>query len=227
VDLLSEFRRRHNRNIVPRYESRETRNKWAATLLRDIPGTHVLNLGGGGKRHLGTHLGPPRVVHELDITGDCDTRLNLDEIDALPFQNGAFDICCAFDVLEHLEQFHLVAQEIFRVAKSTVLISLPNSAAEILPICRNMRSFNDPLENGVYSKFNGLPVAPPTDRHRWWLTFEDIVRFFVSFEQANSCVVEFYVPEDFSFKRRLLRLIGGERLYMTLCCSSVWIRIQK
>jgi hypothetical protein len=228
VDLIAEFRKRYNKSATPEYQDREARNRWAAALVKGFPGNRILNLGGGGKRHLERHLGPQWQVHELDITGDCDTMLNLDTVDRLPFEDGAFDTCCGLDVLEHLEQFHLVANEMHRVARSTVLISLPNAAVEMPVIFRNVRSYNDVLENGVYSKYYGLPVAPPRDRHRWWLTFEDIVRFCLWFEEAKSCAIEFYVPDDeFSIKRSLFRLLAGERLYLNFFCSSVWIRIRK
>ncbi len=84
------------------------------------------------------------------------------------------------------------------------------------------------MQNGVYSKYYGLPLAPPEDRHRWWLTFEDIVRFGLRFEQTHSCRLAFYVPDDeFSIKRTLFRILAGERRYLTFCCSSVWLKITK
>jgi SAM-dependent methyltransferase len=228
LQWLQEFTKRHDRNLVPAYDDREGRNRWAASVLKSFPGNTVLNLGGGGKRHLAKHLGSEHSVHEIDITGDCDTLLNLDGIDRLPFADATFDTCCAFEVLEHLERLHLICQEMYRVANSTVLISLPNSAAEIVGICRNTRIYNDPLENGVYSKFYGLPIKVPTDRHRWWLTFEDIIRYFVCFEQSNGCKVSFFIPDDQrSLKRRVFRLLSGQRLYYTLFCTTVWVRIQK
>lgn len=227
-NFIAEFMSRYDRTTVPAYQDREGRNRWAASYLRGLPGTTVLNLGGGGRRHLAKHLGARWRVHEVDMTGDCDTRLNLDEIERLPFADAAFDICCAFEVLEHLNHLHLIADEMFRVAGSTVLISLPNSAIEMGPILANRRYFNDPLENGVYSKFYGLPVAPPPDRHRWWLTFEDIVRYCLWYEETHACAVTFFIPNDeFSLKRKLFRWLCGERLYLTLFCSSVWICIQK
>jgi ubiquinone/menaquinone biosynthesis C-methylase UbiE len=213
---------------VPAYDDREGRNHWAASVVKTFPGNSILNLGGGGKRHLQKYLSSQQHVHEVDIVGDLDTKLNLDEIDRLPFANDSFDTCCAFEVLEHLERFHLICDEMFRVCKSTLLISLPNSAVEIVGICRNTRIYDDPLENGVYSKFNGLPLKVPEDRHRWWLTFEDIIRYFVWFEQAKSCNVRFFVPNyDASLKRKALRILFGRRLCLTLFCSSVWVKIQK
>ena len=114
TNLIDKFKERYNKNIVPFYEDREDRNRWASSIIKDFPGRKLLNLGGGGERHLGKHLGPQWSVHEIDITGDCDTRLNLDQIDRLPFEDEFFDTSCAFEVLEHLEQFHLVAKEMYR-----------------------------------------------------------------------------------------------------------------
>jgi ubiquinone/menaquinone biosynthesis C-methylase UbiE len=228
ANWLQEFTKRHDRAHVPVYEDREGRNRWAASVVKTFPGNSILNLGGGGKRHLQKFLSPEQRVHEVDIVGDHDTTLNLDEIDRLPFDDGSFDTCCAFEVLEHLEQFHLICDEMYRVCRSTLFVSLPNSAVEMMAICRNERIFNDPLENGVYSKFYGMPLKVPEDRHRWWLTFEDIIRYFVWFEQAKSCEVRFFIPDSArSLKRKVFRMLAGHRLYLTLFCSTVWIRIQK
>lgn len=228
MNLMNEFRQRQNKAIVPVYHDRETRNRWAASFLKQYPDKSLLNLGGGGNRHLGKFLGSEWRVHEVDITGECDTRLNLDRIDRLPFEDNAFDVCCAIDVLEHLEKFHLIADEMYRVARSAVLISLPNAAVETLSILLNRRVYDDPLENGVYSKYYGLPINVPEDRHRWWMTFEDIVRFFLWFEKTKSCAIQFFVPDDaFSMKRKCFRAIVGERLFLNMFCSSVWIRLQK
>jgi SAM-dependent methyltransferase len=226
--LIAGFQSRYDRTLVPAYQDRDGRNRWAASYLRTLGGTTVLNLGGGGRRHLAQHLGPGVQVHELDVTGDCDTCLNLDQIERLPFEDGAFDICCALELLEHVDRLHLIADEMFRVTKSRLLISLPNAAIEIGQILANRRYFNDPAQNGVYSKFYGLPVTPPADRHRWWLTFEDIVRYWLWYEKQHACTVKFFIPDDeFSLKRKLFRRLCGERLYLTMFCSTVWISVNK
>jgi len=228
ANWLQEFSKRLDVTAVPAYDDREGRNRWAASIVKAFPGKRILNLGGGGRRYLQKYLDPDHHVHEVDIVGDHDTNLDLDKIDRLPFEDGSFDTCCAFEVLEHLEQFHLVCDEMYRVCKSTLLISLPNSGVEMVGICRNTRFYNDPLENGVYSKFYGLPLGAPEDRHRWWLTFEDIVRYFVWFEEAKSCNVSFYIPDDaYSLKRKIFRHLISDRLYLTFFCSTVWIKIQK
>ncbi len=114
------------------------------------------------------------------------------------------------------------------MSKSTILISLPNAAVEAIFILRNQKSRDDAVAHGVYSKFNGLPLEEPEDRHRWWLTFEDIIRYFIQFEAENACAVEFYIPQpDPTVKRKLFRLITGERIFLNFFCTNVWIKISK
>ena len=227
VDLIAQFKRRHNKSVKANYTGREGRNRFAASLLRRLIGKSILNIGGGGKRHLEKHLGSSYSVHEIDIVGDCDTNLDLDRVQRLPFDNNSFDICCAFDVLEHIESFHLVNKELFRIAKSEVIISLPNSAFEVLPnVFRNKPQRRPDLNRGTFSKFYGLPLIKPDDRHRWWLYFQDIVRYFVWFETQHSCRVEFFVPGN-SGKERLLRIVLGAHLFYTFLCPHVWIHISK
>lgn len=228
TDLITKFQERHSDDIVPFYVDREDRNRWASTIVKDFPGRHLLNLGGGGKRHLGNHLGSQWNVHELDIVGDCDTKLNLDQVNRLPFADEFFDTSCAFEVLEHLEKLHLITNEIYRVTKSTVLISLPNAAVEAIYILRNQRVYDDTVAHGVYSKFNGLPLKEPEDRHRWWMTFEDIIRYFLKFEAENDCTIEFYIPQpDPTVSRKLFRFLVGERIFLNFFCTNVWIKISK
>ena len=227
-DLLREFSKRLNEDVTPFYEDREGRNRWAASFVKTFPGREIINLGGGGKRHLGTHLGPDWQVHEIDIGGDCDTILNLDSVDRLPFEDGSFDTGCALEVLEHLESFHSTADELFRISRKTLLISLPNAAVEAFLILRNRRPYDDPASNGVYSKYFGLPLEVPDDRHRWWLTFEDIVRYFLYFEDRHACQVEFLIPKpDATLKRKLFRSLVGDRIFLNFFCTNVWIKVTK
>jgi hypothetical protein len=216
-----------NRNVNARYESREDRNRFAAEQIQRFGVSSILNIGGGGKRHLSSHLGQAYKVFEIDIVGDCDLKLNLDQTDRLPFEDNAFDLCCAFDVLEHLEQFHLLNDELYRVSSSDVLISLPNSAAEIFPnVMRNRPQRRPDLNRGAFSKFYGLPLKQPYDRHRWWIYFQDIVRFYYYFAQKNQCQLEFWTVTPGS-KGHLVKLLAGHHVYNTFFLEHIWIKLTK
>lgn len=227
LDLNQLFKKYLNRSVNASYVDREDRNRFAAEQIKRLELKNILNIGGGGKRHLKNNLNESFNVFEIDIVGDCDLQLNLDQIERLPFADNSFDLCCAFDVLEHLEQFHLINEELYRVSKSSILIALPNSAAEI---CHNV-VLNNPqkkpdLNRGTYSKFYGLPLVIPEDRHRWWLYFQDIVRFYYFFAQRNKCELEFWTVKN-GIKRRVLSRLLGQHIVNAFFTPHLWIKLDK
>jgi hypothetical protein len=227
-DLQKVFEEHHNKTINPYYVDRADRNRFAAEQLQGTKVTRILNLGGGGARHLQATLANDEIeVFEIDITGECDLKANLDTLSALPFEDDSFDVVCGFDVLEHLENFHLLNEEMLRVAKDYVLISLPNSATEILidPL-RNRPQKQSDLDRGTFSKFNGLPLMKPSDRHRWWIYFGDIIRFYSYFSLKKCVALEFWTPR-LNTRKRLFKAIFGSHIYYTFFCPFVWIKLSK
>lgn len=217
-----------NTTIDANYKSREDRNRFASENIKHFKTAgKILNIGGGGERHLQSHLGSDFNVFEIDVVGDCDLQLNLDGVDSLPFASDSFDVCCAFDVLEHLEQFHLINSELLRVSSSIVLISLPNSAADVLDILLNRSALRRSTAEGVFSKFYGLPLVNPNDRHRWYLYIQDIVRFYYLFSIENSCDLEFWTPRKKGFRRRVLGPLLGRHINFTFLTPHIWIKLTK
>jgi hypothetical protein len=227
-NLLEVFEKHRNADVDPYYLDRAGRNVFAASQLTSTYISSILNLGGGGRRHLEKSLGSSNTkVYEVDMQGECDLLANLDELPALPFEDSSFDVVCAFDVLEHLENYHLINEEIFRVAKDYVLISLPNSASEVFyaPF-RNRPPEESDINCGVFSKFYGLPLTPPEDRHRWWLYFQDIVRYYYYFSKKHKADLEFWTPR-LGFKKRIFKAVLGSHLYHTFFCQHVWVKLKK
>jgi SAM-dependent methyltransferase len=87
----------------------------------------------------------------------------------LPFEDNAFDIVTALDVLEHLNDPHSALRELFRVARSAVFISLPNMY--YISFRKNFL-----LGRGISGKYVFSP-DPVKDRHRWVLSYGEAVRF--------------------------------------------------
>jgi 2-polyprenyl-3-methyl-5-hydroxy-6-metoxy-1,4-benzoquinol methylase len=83
---------------------------------------------------------------------------NLDRA-SIPAGDKQYDLVMCTEVLEHLEEFHFVVNEIARVAKKYAIVSLPNLF--------NWH-FRLATLKGKTTKFYGLPLQKPEDRHRWW-----------------------------------------------------------
>ena len=124
--------------LNPNYSNRQERNEYVLELItKNFSETKsILNIGGGQKRYL---KNSGFIVTEIDKEGDNDFSLNLDVIDKLPFENNSFDTVLALDVLEHLEKFYFIFEEILRVSKKNVIISLPNSMIDLIPIFLNKK----------------------------------------------------------------------------------------
>ena len=60
----------------------------------------------------------------IDIGGNPDITLNLEEIERLPFDGKAFDTVVCTDVLKHLDNLHAVFAELVRVSNRYVIRAL-------------------------------------------------------------------------------------------------------
>ena len=229
-DNFKFFNENLDSSINANYTGRAERNVFLADYLSGVDQTtKIVNIGGGGERHLQKALDNQQLdcsVIELDIVGDCDYIVDLDQIDKLDFASNSFDVACATDVLEHLENFHLINSELLRISAGHIIISLPVSSSEVVNIVRDKYASKDRNENGIYSKFYGIPLSKPSDRHRWWMTFEDIVSFYREFASDHECDLTFGLRK-MNAKHTLLRYLLGQRLYYNFFCPYVWIFLRK
>jgi ubiquinone/menaquinone biosynthesis C-methylase UbiE len=106
-----------------------------------------------------------------------DVAANLET--GLPFPDGSFDVVVALDVLEHTERIWFVFDELVRVARTQVMVLMPN-----LYHWRNRIQFLFGLEASKYA----LPSQPIVDRHRWLTSYRSARQFF--FDKAREHQLE-------------------------------------
>ena len=90
------------------------------------------------------------------------------EHDRLPYADGEIDIAICSHVLEHVDNFHGLSAELFRVARYVVIL-LPNPL--LWPILAKVMLGKSILP------IMGLPLGRPKDRHRWVYTVGEAVRW--------------------------------------------------
>ena len=182
-------------------------------------GDSVLDVG-CFRRELGAAL-PAGCRHVgIDLLGRPDVTVDLDG-GGIPFADGSFDTVVCVDVLEHLEGIHRVFDELLRVSRHRVLLSLPNCWHG------NWRWL---LPGGVAGsgKYYGLPGEPPPDRHRWFFnTFEAVSFIQIRAAKAGAEVayLDFHRPQ--SLPRRLaMRLLLG-RNHWAWAPATIWAVLEK
>ena len=217
-DMIGIMLKNRSTKLNANWKSRIERNQFVEKFVISNNIESVLNLGSGGKRELQV----PKEIKQVDVDfqGDVDIELNLDSIERLPFEDDAFDLLCAMDVLEHLEHFHLIVGEMVRCSKKYCLISLPNSAAEIPGIVLNKSRFQKKSHQGYFSKYYGLPLNKELDRHRYWLYIQDIIRYFEKIGQTHGLKIVYVLP-NFSLKLKVVRLLIGSRLFHTFFLNHI------
>jgi SAM-dependent methyltransferase len=128
-----------------------------------------------------------KLVHQpfryvgVDVRPGADVVVDLDR-EPLPFDDRQFDTVVCTDVLEHLEWCHAAFEEVCRVARDRVIVSLPNPLLHLL-----WGIFNG---SGGKLKHYGLPVARPEDRHRWLFGHDEAVEFMTGRGRSNGFEVE-------------------------------------
>ncbi len=153
-----------------RYTDREGKARYIADKYRALLSASVLDVGcdAAPLRELVAH---PELYKGVDIRPDADLVVDLDAAE-LPLPARSFDTVVCTDVLEHLERCHAVFDELCRVARGHVVVSLPN------PLRNLMMALAAGTEGRL--KYYGLPVDRPPDRHRWFFGHEEAVEFLTA-----------------------------------------------
>jgi len=157
----------------------------------------------------------------VDLYGDPDIKIDFEKEKLAQFKDNEFDLVVCTEVLEHLENFHEMIDELFRVSNKYILISLPN--------CLDIfTKWNIVFHNHI-GKFYGLPLSKPEDRHRWLFGYLDIDNFFELYCQKNNChVTDKFIHCNYShsYKGHLMRILA-KVLNLNNAGQSYWILINK
>jgi len=198
------------------FSVRANRTRYLAAHFGRFLGGSVLDVG-CDMGLLRDMLPPGSSYTGVDIGGNPDIRLNLEEIEALPFGDEAFDVVACTDVLEHLDNLHFIFSELVRVSGRYLIISLPNNwTAARRPIARGSGQI------GHY----GLPLHPPADRHKWFFNLSEAKAFLEGqAELLSLSIVEMHITEKPRppVVRGLLRLFAGScERYLNRYAHTLW-----
>lgn len=197
------------------YTTREERSRWIVERFAEIfsAAKSVLDVGCGQDKFLKKFVPSAAKYFGIDAVGEPDQIVNFDQTGKLPFKNGEFDAVVCADVLEHLEEVHSVYDELMRVGRKNVIITLPIPAR--LTIIKKF-FLKQPI------KRYGLPLEKPADRHRWFFTYYEAERFLKErAERAGFAVKVFESDADYSWKnmgwsKRTIAKVFGAHLISSL-----------
>ena len=164
----------------------------------------------------------------IGLGGSVDVEID-SEKEKLPYADNSFDCVLCLDVLEHLDNLHEVFDELCRVTRKYLIISLPNPWVGFLGMLR--RGYYNP---GVPMKFYNLPTAPPTDRHKWFYGVHEAERFLNERGRMNNLEVLYMDRENayLNLKKRLYRIalkfvVHKDVDVDSLLSGSVWAVLVK
>lgn len=154
----------------------------------------------------------------LDIAREADLIVDLDK-EKIPFPDNSFDCVVCFDVLEHLENIHLVFDEIIRVSSKYAIISLPNCYAA---------NFFKIITGRGGTRHYGLPSDPIKDRHRWFFNYQEAKDFILERVQKNKAEIIDFRPfiRKKPIRNFFLRIIYG-RNYENIASLCIFALIKK
>lgn len=163
----------------------QLRSRYGGTLVSGVPGRFrtivdlhaelfgagtVLDIGARDAR-LTQHVGPGCTVVSLDLVPGPAVGVVATLEVGLPFRSRSFDTVLALDVLEHVDRMLLAFREVLRVARTSVVIALPN-AYELS--CRLRYLAGRPLSSKYVLSDRAVSGG---DRHRWVFTPGEATRF--------------------------------------------------
>lgn len=201
------------------FPTREARSLFVQERFRDYLKETVLDVGcfRAPLRELLTGVSYTGV----DIAGNPDVTLDLEMCEGLPFEANSFCCVLCVDVLEHLDNLHFIFEELVRVTKKHLIISLPNCWCDArLKIDRGRGSF----------AHYGLPAKRPVDRHKWFFSLTEARNFLEINADAHGLTIAemFYTEKPRHGLVSLCRKIRyGADGYRNRYTQTIWVVYEK
>ena len=201
--------------MAPVNMDRKTRPEWIRREFAFLftNGIRLLDVG-CGNAELRKYFGKGFYTG-IDVTAAADLKMNLDSVTKLPFQDREFDATLCVETLEHLESPQSIANELFRVTKDRVLISLPNC----------WRDARVPIRRGVgnVAHYGSPYMLAGRDRHRWFFNATQAMSYLHSLASADFSIEILIVePPRNRVIRNLRRLINREDQYLNKYSQNVF-----
>ncbi|TAK34599.1 MAG: class I SAM-dependent methyltransferase [Saprospiraceae bacterium] len=212
------------------YRDRETKARYVWQKYQSILTGSILDVG-ADEQHLKQYLGNGAKYWGIGLGGHPDQQVDLEKED-IPFPDDSFDCVLCLDVLEHLENIHVVFDELCRVTRRYVIILLPNAWSSFY----KMLLFGDyQLEQPM--KFYGLPIECPEDRHKWFFSADEAEKFIVHRAKKNHMQVlqldyTGFLNDGRGVRGRLNKiarsfLFRGDISFNSLFASALWVVLEK
>ncbi len=161
------------------YSDRPGKARYVARKYQEILRGAVLDVG-ADRGHLRDWLPAGTAYTGIDFSGHPGIVAVDLEREAVPFPDAAFDAVLCLDVLEHLNNLHRIFDEVCRVSRHWVILSLPNPWASFLD-----HLVNHPVGPVRPLQHYGLPLEPVPDRHKWFFSASE-ARAFVAERAARN-----------------------------------------
>jgi 2-polyprenyl-3-methyl-5-hydroxy-6-metoxy-1,4-benzoquinol methylase len=152
------------------YTDRKTKAKYVWLKYQQILKGRILDVGAGDS-FLREYLSEEADYCAIGLARHLDRQVDLEK-EAIPFSNNSFDCVICLDVLEHLDNIHEVFDELCRVTRKWLIISMPNPWGNFFQML--LKGHNSE-KNAM--KFYKLPLEQPEDRHKWFFSTEEAIRF--------------------------------------------------
>jgi len=206
------------------YTDRQTKAHYVYLKYQPILVGNILDVG-ADQCYFKEHLGNKANYIGIGLSSDkLDLKINLEK-QSFPYKDNSFDVVLCFDVLEHLDNIHEVFDELCRVARKYLIISLPNPWV----------SFMGMLKGGYYKhgefpmKFYNLPTNPPNDRHKWFYGVHEAEKFLKERGKMNGMKILQVDKENtnLNFRKFLYRMflkliVHNDVDVDSLLVGSIW-----